>query len=49
MFQAIRSRGYKEGLDDEDLLREQIAPHGDRRAQLLRRCPDLGRLLAHLR
>lgn len=38
-------RKYKKGRDDEDLLRDQIIPHEARRAEVLRRCPDLARLL----
>ncbi len=49
VFQAVKSRNYKKGLDDEDLLRDQISPNEVRRAQVLKRCPDLGRLLHELR
>jgi hypothetical protein len=49
VFQAVKSRNYKKGLDDEDLLRDQISPNEVRRAEVLKRCPDLGRLLRELR
>lgn len=48
VFQRIAGRRYKKGRDDEDLLRDTISPHPDRRARLLKRCPDLARLLVHV-
>ncbi|MCC6553811.1 MAG: hypothetical protein IT372_12425 [Polyangiaceae bacterium] len=48
VFQAIEGRRYKKGRDDEDLLRDRISPDEARRAQVLERCPDLGRLLREL-
>lgn len=48
VFERIAGRRYKKGRDDEDLLRDWVSPHPDRRARLLRRCPDLTRLLVHL-
>lgn len=45
VFQTIEGRNYKKGRDDEDLLRDQLGAHDERRAQVLRRCPDLNRLL----
>jgi hypothetical protein len=48
VIQPIHGHRYKKGLHDEDLLREQISPHAVRRAEVLRRCPDLGRLLSEL-
>jgi hypothetical protein len=48
VFSAIEGRRYKKGRDDEDLLRDQISPHQARRAQVLSRCLDLGRLLDEL-
>lgn len=48
VFEQIAGRRYKKGRDDEDLLRDRISPDPARRARLLRRCPDLKRLLAHL-
>ncbi|WP_437683394.1 hypothetical protein [Sorangium sp. So ce131] len=48
VFQAIENRNYKKGRDDEDLLRDQISPNEARRAQVLKRCPDLERLLREL-
>ena len=48
VFKEIDGRRYKKGRDDEDLLRDRISPNGARRAQVLRRCPDLGRLLLEL-
>lgn len=48
VFQAIAGRRFKKGRDDEDLLRDLISPQGGRRAEVLRRCPDLGRLLQEL-
>jgi hypothetical protein len=38
-------RKYKKGRDDEDILRDAIRPHRDRRDQVLARCPDLKRLV----
>lgn len=48
VFDRIAGRRYKKGRDDEDLLRDMISPHRDRRDRLLKRCPDLARLLGHL-
>ena len=48
VFQGIHARTYKKGLHDEDLLRDHISPDEGRRAQVLTRCPDLGRLLREL-
>jgi len=48
VFGAIDNRRYKKGRDDEDLLRDQIRPSQERREEVLRRCPDLRRLLAAL-
>lgn len=48
VFQTIENRGYKKGRDDEDLLREHITPNAQIRDQLLRRSPDLSRLLDEL-
>lgn len=48
VLRVIEDRKYKKGRDDDDLLRDQIAPHPPRRAELLRRCPDLRRLLREL-
>jgi hypothetical protein len=48
VFSAIEGCRYKKGRDDGDLLRAQIAPHQTRRAQVLSRCLDLGRLLGEL-
>ena len=45
VFQTSLGRKYKKGRDDEDLLRDQITRHADRRAAVLARCPDLERLL----
>ncbi|WP_437640399.1 hypothetical protein [Sorangium sp. So ce854] len=45
VFQVIADRHYKKGRDDEDLLRLRIKPDAARRADVLSRCPDLGRLL----
>ncbi|WP_437300233.1 hypothetical protein [Sorangium sp. So ce426] len=45
VFQIISERRYKKGRDDEDLLRVRIRPGPARRAEVLSRCPDLGRLL----
>lgn len=47
VVRAISSgeRKYKKGRDDEDILRERILPKQDRLDQLLRRCPDLRRLI----
>lgn len=44
----IAGRKYKKGVDDEDILRHHIAEEQVRRAQVLRRSPDLERLLAAL-
>lgn len=49
VFREIEVRNYKKGRDDEDLLRLHINPNEPRRAQTLRRCPDLTRLLDALR
>lgn len=48
VIRAIDGRLYKKGRDDEDILRDWICPNPDRRAEVLRRCPDLRRLLAEL-
>lgn len=48
VLHAVKGRNYKKGRDDEDILRDQISPHEGRRAELLKRCPDLGRLLREL-
>lgn len=48
VFQALEDRNYKKGRDDEDLLRDHISPDPGHRGRLLRRCPDLGRLLGVL-
>jgi len=45
---AIDNRMYKKGRDDEDLLRGHVNPREDRRSQVLRRVPDLDRVLASL-
>lgn len=45
VFAALAGRTYKKGRDDEDLLRDHIIPHEARRAEVLRRCPDLARLI----
>lgn len=45
IFKEIEGRSYKKGRDDEDLLRDAITRYPERRARLLRRCPDLVRLL----
>lgn len=46
---TMRGRKYKKGLHDEDILRDHIAPDKNRRAEVLKRCPDLGRLLDELK
>lgn len=48
VLDAIAGRRYKKGRDDEDLLREHISPQQARRSQVLKRCPDLARLLENL-
>jgi hypothetical protein len=48
VLHVVESRNYKKGRDDEDILRDHISPHAGRRGELLRRCPDLGRLLREL-
>jgi hypothetical protein len=45
IVRAVFDRGYKKGRDDEDLLRERVRPDAERRGEVLRRSPDLGRLL----
>lgn len=47
-FQTIEGRKYKKGRDDEDLLRTYINPERANRSQVLKRCPDLARLLREL-
>jgi hypothetical protein len=48
VFQTLDGRNYKKGRDDEDLLRDRLKPDPTRRAEVLRRCPDLERLLTLL-
>lgn len=48
IFYALEGRSYKKGRHDEDLLREYISRDPGHRGQVLRRCPDLARLLAVL-
>lgn len=48
IFAAIEGRSYKKGRHDEDLLRDYISRDPGHRGRLLRRCPDLARLLAVL-
>ncbi len=48
IFHAVEGRNYKKGRDDEDILRDQITPDELRRAEVLKRCPDLGRLLREI-
>lgn len=45
VLQLIQQRRYKKGRDDEDLLRDHIAQHDERRRRLLVRNPDLARLI----
>lgn len=47
-FQTIEGRNYKKGRDDEDLLRNYVNLDQASRSQVLKRCPDLGRLLREL-
>ena len=42
---TVAKRKYKKGRDDEDIIRERIAPDRTRRDQVFRRCPDLARLV----
>jgi hypothetical protein len=48
VVREIAGRKYKKGRDDEDILARHIKPSDARRAEVLRRCPDLERLLAAL-
>lgn len=48
IFAALEGRSYKKGRHDEDLLRDYISRDPGHRGRLLRRCPDLARLLAVL-
>lgn len=45
VFQEIVGHGYQKKRDDEDLLRDHINPQPLRRGEVLKRCPDLERLL----
>lgn len=48
VVREIAGRKYKKSRDDEDILARHIKPSDARRAEVLRRCPDLERLLAAL-
>lgn len=48
VVREIADRKYKKGRDDDDILTRHVTPNEARRAEILKRCPDLGRLLAAL-